>query len=236
MEGWIKIHRKITEWEWFSEPATRDVFIYLLLMANHKDGRWKGVDVKRGEHITGRKELAKKLGFSEQQIRSAITKLKSTNEITTRSTNRFSIIKLNKYDDYQIVNHPPNQQPTNKQPTDNQQITTNNKDKKEKNDNNEKKIIQSEKISLTPSQIAKQFFNLPYQKKEFIKELVKSGINKEFAEQEIHKFHDYWTEPSRSGAKQKWEQQETFEVGRRLKSWFRNSEKFNPSQKKAYVA
>lgn len=127
--GWIKIHRKITEWEWFSEPATRDVFIYLLLKANHKDGRWKGVEVKRGERVTGRKELAKILGFTEQQIRTAITKLKSTNEITIKTTNRFSIVKVNKYEEYQLDN----QQSTNNQPTDNQQITTNKNVKNDKN-------------------------------------------------------------------------------------------------------
>jgi hypothetical protein len=58
-------------------------------------------------------------------------------------SNRFTSISICNYDTYQsadgATNPPVNQQITNKQPTDNQQITTNKNDKNKKNEKNEKK-------------------------------------------------------------------------------------------------
>ena len=41
-EGWIKLYRKITEWEWYTVPSMAHLFIHLLFLANQKDKRWKG--------------------------------------------------------------------------------------------------------------------------------------------------------------------------------------------------
>ena len=127
MEGWIKLHRKFVNWEWFSTTNMVHIFIYLLLSANHKDGKWKGVVVKRGQMITGRKKIAEDTGISEQSVRTCLDKLKSTNEIAIKVTNKYSIITILKYDDYQTriddnnqqSNHLDNQQLTNNQPTTN---------------------------------------------------------------------------------------------------------------------
>ena len=92
MEGWIKLHRKLTEWEWYKDNNTKSLFIHLLLMANHKDGRFQGQEGKRGQLITGRKVLSVQTGLSEQQIRTGLNKLISTNEITIKTTNKNSLI------------------------------------------------------------------------------------------------------------------------------------------------
>lgn len=130
--GFIKIHRKILDWEWYSDVNAFRLFMHLLLSANYEDKKFQGLDIKRGQLVVGRIELAKSTNLSEQQIRTALTKLKSTNEITIKSTNRFSIIELVNYNLYQDnkkeINQPDNKQInnpiTNNQPTDNQQITT----------------------------------------------------------------------------------------------------------------
>lgn len=122
--GWIKLHRKITEWEWYKDLATSKLFIHLVIMANHEDKSWQGVEVKRGQLITGRKVLAEETGLSEQQIRTSLTKLKSTSEITINSTNKYTIVTVCEYETYQLtnndinqqVNQQPNQQSTNNQP------------------------------------------------------------------------------------------------------------------------
>jgi phage replication O-like protein O len=44
---------------------------------------------------------------------------------------------------------------------------------------------------------------------------------------EIDKFISYWTELNKSGTKQKWELESTFEIERRLRTWFLNFNKFN---------
>jgi hypothetical protein len=101
MEGWIKIHRKIQDWEWYSDSETVRVFIHLLLNASHAPTRYHGIIVNRGQVITWRSRLAKELRFSEQQIKTALKKLKLTGEITMYSTNIYSVITIIKYGDYQ---------------------------------------------------------------------------------------------------------------------------------------
>ena len=137
MQGWIKLHRQLLEWEWYDDLNTRVLFIHLLLRANHKDNTWHGIDIKCGEVLTGRKKLSKEVGLSEQQTRSSLIKLKSTNEITIKTTNKYSFIKINNWNDYQQDNQQTTTRATNKQPTNNQQITTNKNDKKVKNEKND---------------------------------------------------------------------------------------------------
>lgn len=136
MEGWVSFHRKIEEWEWYTDPNVFRLFFHLVLKANHKDGKWKGKEIKRGQLITGRKILAKQLNMGEQQVRTAINKLKSTNEITIKPTNKFTLVTIVNYDLYQCNDAELTNKITNEQPTTNQQLTTNN------NNNNENiKII-----------------------------------------------------------------------------------------------
>ena len=132
MNGWIKLHRKITEWEWYTDRNTLAVFLHLLIMANIEDKKYRGYDVKRGECIIGRHRLAEDLNMSEQNVRTAINHLLLTNEITIKTTNQFTIVTICNYNSYQVVEMPtdqrsnqqPNQQSTNDQPTGNQQLTT----------------------------------------------------------------------------------------------------------------
>jgi len=126
--GWIKIHRQILEWEWYDEPNTLRLFLHLLLKANHKPRNYRGVNIKEGQIMTGYDKLAKELNLSTQKIRTSISKLKSTSEITSVSTSQGTIIQIVKYKDYQVVTS----KLTDEQQTDNKRITTNKNVKKEK--------------------------------------------------------------------------------------------------------
>lgn len=110
MAGYIKLHRKITDWEWYKDTATRDVFLHLLLKANYKPSRYMGHDINTGDCIFGRKAFSEELGLGEQQIRTAIKRLKSTSEITIKLTSKFSIITLVNYSKYQVLCDDANQQ------------------------------------------------------------------------------------------------------------------------------
>lgn len=124
MTGWVKLHRSLKDWGWYSDPACRSIFVHLLLVANHEPRQWLGEHVAEGQAIVGRQELGKTLGFGEQQIRTALTKLKSTNDITIKTTNKYSLITVVNWSKYQATNQQDNQQLTNNQPTTNQQLTT----------------------------------------------------------------------------------------------------------------
>lgn len=134
-KGWITLHRKIQQWEWYDDTPTRSIFIDLLLSASYNEYQWHGVTIKRGQVPFGRLEASRRLGLSEQSIRTAIKKLKSTNEITTSSTNRYTLITIVNYDKYQCdegednqqSNQQSNIQSTSNQPAINQQLTTTNK-------------------------------------------------------------------------------------------------------------
>lgn len=123
-EKWIKLFSKFTEWEWYKDINTKNVFIHCLLKANWKEGKFEGQIIPRGSFITGRKELSKQLMMTEQEVRTALKHLKSTNEITIKTTNKYSIITVVNYELYQQSNQEYNQQLTNNQPATNHQLTT----------------------------------------------------------------------------------------------------------------
>lgn len=137
MEGWIKLHRKLLEWEWYRDNNVKIVFLHLLLIANHTEQKWQGRTISRGQKITSIEHLAKETNLSVMQVRTALKKLKSTNEITIETTNKNTLITIEKYNDYQVVNEENNKENneqdnkriTNKQQTNNKQITTNKNDK-----------------------------------------------------------------------------------------------------------
>lgn len=80
----------------------------------------------------------------------------------------------------------------------------------------------------TPAHKAKEFFENP---EPSIQELIAKGIPEEPIRAEIIKFISYWTEPNKSGTKQRWETEKTFEVGRRLNTWFGRVREFNQFNK-----
>lgn len=117
MEGWIKLHRKMISWEWYGNIPVKVLFLHMLLKANHKDKIWRGILIKRGQFVSGRRKLAKETNLGEQEIRTAIANLQSTRELTIKSTNKFSLYTVQNYTKYQIINPQTNQQT-------NQQLTT----------------------------------------------------------------------------------------------------------------
>ena len=126
--GFIKLDRQLLNWGWFKKPEMVQVWVYLLLTAQHQDVYENGIFLKRGDVLFGRKKASRDLGLSEQTIRTCINRLKSTNEITTKSTNKYTIITILKYDDYQSNKQKSTNKTTTKltsnQPTTNQQLTT----------------------------------------------------------------------------------------------------------------
>ena len=57
-EGFIKLHRKMLQWEWYTDINTKTVFLHCLFMANWKDSRFMGVDVPRGSLVSSYTQLA----------------------------------------------------------------------------------------------------------------------------------------------------------------------------------
>ena len=144
-KGFIVLNREILDWEWYADIKTKVLFLHLLLTANYKEQRWQGKVIGKGELITSIAHLATETGLSQQNIRTSLNKLKSTGEITVRSTNRYTLICVvnwDKYQDFDTEDNKQNNEPLNKQLTINQQ-TTNNKQQRNKETN--KQYIEGEK-------------------------------------------------------------------------------------------
>ena len=103
MEGWIKLHRKMVEWEWYNDNNVKIVFLHLLLTANHKEKKWQGITIERGQKITSIQHLAEEVNLKVRQTRTALSKLKSTNEIAIKTTSKYSLITVEKYSHYQDI-------------------------------------------------------------------------------------------------------------------------------------
>lgn len=123
--GFIVLHRKLVDWEWYKKPSVKDVFIHLLLTANFVDGRFEGQLIRRGQLATSLPSLSAGTGLSLQQVRTALKHLSATGEITDNANRRYRVITVVKYDEYQNLTDrlTVNQQSNNSQLTDNQQTT-----------------------------------------------------------------------------------------------------------------
>jgi len=152
-QGFISIHREILNFEWYTEPLTVRLYIHLLIKANHKKTFYRGEEIKRGQVYTGRKQLAKETGLTEQNIRTSLKNLIVTKHLTIDSTSHRSVITLKNYNKFQQPNQQSNQQVTSAQPTGNQRLTTYNKDNNEDNvstgkEKKEKKITKTNPPTL----------------------------------------------------------------------------------------
>ncbi|WP_288339176.1 hypothetical protein [uncultured Allobaculum sp.] len=119
--GWVKLYRQITEWEWFTDPPTAHLFVYLLAAANREPTKYKGVEIPAGGLTTSRDALSKATGLSVKQVRTALDHLKRTGEVAIKTTNKYTLVIVNNWDNYQGDG----QQRANNRPTIGQQSATN---------------------------------------------------------------------------------------------------------------
>jgi len=132
--GWIKLHRSLLDWEWYDDVNVMRVFLHCVLKANHESKEWRGVTIERGQFYTSLDTLSKELGLSVQKIRTAISKLESTGEITSKQHARARMVTVINYDQHQADN----KESTRNQQGSNKEVTTTKKNKNNKNNKNNK--------------------------------------------------------------------------------------------------
>lgn len=226
--GWIKLHRKILDWEWFTSPSTLQLFIYLLLRANKEDKKWRGILIKRGQLVTSVATISEETKLSTQQVRTSLNRLKSTNEITSKTTNRFTLVTVCKYESYQLYEEVEQQtkqqalqQTNNKQITNKQQQLKNNKNIR----NNKKESILTnvridEKATDAPVVATTTTDDMELRKEKFYQSLVPYVAK--YGKDMVRAFYDYWTEKTYGGRKMRFEKQQAFEISKRLATWQKN--------------
>ncbi len=117
---YVKIYRKIVDWEWYKNPATCRLYEHLIYKANYEEKKFKNIVIKSGQRMTSLDSLAHETGLSRQQIRTALKNLELTHDITQQVTHHYRIITLCNYETYQIEkdkSNTPINTPSNKQST-----------------------------------------------------------------------------------------------------------------------
>lgn len=240
-EGWIKLHRRFLKWEWIDSPETAHLFVVLLLMANHEGEKWHGMTIRRGQVLTSLGKLSESTGLSVRQIRTALTRLQQTDEISVETTSRFSIVTINKYDGYQdredCVRQTNDTQATNQRHASDIQATTNKNDKNNINNTlnaparedwrfissvrrtmlgNDKNRIAEHKISLFRSEV----------------ESIAPELG--MTPQQIDAFVRWWTEHSPGNEKIRAEFEIAFDTKSRMQNWMaRDKPRIQTSQPKS---
>ena len=102
MDGnYIKVSRGILDWEWWSDINTTRVFLYMLIKANWKDGKFKGIDIPRGSFVASIANIAQGTSLTNDEVRTAIKHLISSQTITKQSTNKYTVFSVLNYELYQ---------------------------------------------------------------------------------------------------------------------------------------
>jgi hypothetical protein len=125
MSGWIKLHRSLIDWEWYTDHNTTRLFVHCLVRANFEDKKWRGIDIKRGSFYTSLDTLSDETGLTPMQIRTSLKKLKSTGEVTGSGMARGRMITVVGYEEYQEDSRLGNRVATGSQQADNREVTAN---------------------------------------------------------------------------------------------------------------
>ena len=100
-DGWIKLHRKMREWQHYQRPSVRLVFEELLFCANTKAGWFHGIKVKRGETMASVSTIEEYTGFSRKTVIKALAMLEESGEICREKCGNYTKTIICKFDHYQ---------------------------------------------------------------------------------------------------------------------------------------
>ena len=99
--GWVKLHRKLLEWEWYGDAHMVHLLVHLLLTASHERKEYKGLTIKRGQLATTTKELSEALGTSRTSIWRRLKRLEMERFEELEVKQKETVITICKYDSYQ---------------------------------------------------------------------------------------------------------------------------------------
>lgn len=124
-ETWIKLYRKLLVSPIFENEKALKVWIWCMLKATHiKRDQLVGkqiVHLEKGQFVTGRKKASDELRMKDRTVYDYFKLLEELHMISINSNNKFSVITVEKWEDYQGIK----QQNNNETTTNQQQINTN---------------------------------------------------------------------------------------------------------------
>lgn len=100
-DTWIKLYRGLLDWQWYTDANAMRVFMHLLLSANYKQNKWQHETIEAGQLITSVNKLSASLSLSTKQIRTALKKLESSNDIRIKGQTKYSLVTVVNWSLYQ---------------------------------------------------------------------------------------------------------------------------------------
>ena len=197
--GWISLHRQFLEWEWYDDINTKCLFIHLLLIANHKDAKWRGKTIKRGQRFLSIKNISNDLNLSQKQIRTSLGKLKKTGEIGTQGESNGTLVTIINYDTYQNMIFSEGKQKVNQET-----IRGKSKVKQRATNNNNNKIDNKNKIKRT-TDLRSEIYS-------------EKNIYK-YGKEMLEEFYLFYSEPTQDGKQMKFQTFKTWSTSGRLATW-----------------
>lgn len=96
------------------------------------------------------------------------------------------------------------------------------------------KISKDKEREESPRETSSRFFSEEdnQEQESVILMLIENGMSENIARAEIKKFISYWNELNSTGKKHRWEMEKTFEIKRRLTTWFAKASQFSGFDKK----
>lgn len=128
-ETWIKLYRKLLQSPIFENEKALKVWIWCLIKATHTEREQlvgqQIVHLEKGQFVTGRKVASEELKMKDRTVYDYFKLLEQLSMISIKSNNKFSVITVEKWEDYQGIEAKKQQQSNNKSTTDQQQTNTN---------------------------------------------------------------------------------------------------------------
>lgn len=103
-QGYVLLHRTLLDAPYFKDAQYVQLWVYLILKANHKEVFFKGTKIPRGGLITGRKKIADDTWISESKVERMLDFLESEQQIEQLKTARGRVIVIKNWDKFQKVN------------------------------------------------------------------------------------------------------------------------------------
>lgn len=103
MEGYIKLHRKLTNWKYSTNPQAFRIWVELILSATHKSFKSGTWTIKPGQWKGSNRQLSLRTGVSRKVINRWIKQFEEDKMIRVKNLpdNTGAIYTIVKYKDYQ---------------------------------------------------------------------------------------------------------------------------------------
>ena len=103
--GYVKLWRKLEDSQIFQNEKALKIWIWILIRANHKEntvlfGRQK-ILIHKGEFVMGLNKASEHLNLAKSTIHFWVNYLNDLGMVELKKTNKFTLIKIKNWEDYQ---------------------------------------------------------------------------------------------------------------------------------------